>query len=107
VDDAENKRKIELLCNNLKFGATTIAAMRWQRWQAELCFKQVKQNLKIKYLLRGDKRERSQDAGLLRLARHRADAVCLHVQFSIVETPLASEHNGLRPHKAATVGFAL
>jgi hypothetical protein len=27
VDDVANNRKIELLCNNLKFGATTIAAM--------------------------------------------------------------------------------
>ena len=48
VDDVENDRKIELLCNNLKFGATTIAAMYKQRWQVELFFKQIKQNLKIK-----------------------------------------------------------
>ena len=48
VNDVENGRKIELLCNNLKFGATTIAAMYKQRWQVELFFKQIKQNLKIK-----------------------------------------------------------
>ncbi len=48
VNDIENSRKIELLCNNLKFGATTIAAMYKQRWQVELFFKQIKQNLKIK-----------------------------------------------------------
>lgn len=48
VNDVENNRKIELLCNNLKFGATTIAAMYKQRWQVELFFKQIKQNLKIK-----------------------------------------------------------
>lgn len=48
VNDIENCRKIELLCNNLKFGATTIAAMYKQRWQVELFFKQIKQNLKIK-----------------------------------------------------------
>lgn len=48
VDDVENDRKIELLCNNLEFGATTIAAMYKQRWQVELFFKQIKQNLKIK-----------------------------------------------------------
>jgi hypothetical protein len=48
VDDVANNRKIELLCNNLKFGATTIAAMYKNRWQVELFFKQIKQNLKIK-----------------------------------------------------------
>lgn len=48
VNDVENNRTIELLCNNLKFGATTIASMYKQRWQVELFFKQIKQNLKIK-----------------------------------------------------------
>lgn len=47
VNDVENSRKIELLCNNLKFGATTIADMYKKRWQVELFFKQIKQNLKI------------------------------------------------------------
>ena len=48
VWDDEKKMEVVLLCNNLKFGATTIANIYKQRWQVELFFKQIKQNLKIK-----------------------------------------------------------
>jgi len=48
VWDEEKKLELVLLSNNLKFGATTIASMYKQRWQVELFFKQIKQNLKIK-----------------------------------------------------------
>jgi hypothetical protein len=48
VWDEENLREIVLLCNNCGFDATTIAALYKQRWQIELFFKQLKQNLKIK-----------------------------------------------------------
>lgn len=48
VWDEKNQREIVLLSNNMKFGASTIAAMYKQRWQIELFFKQVKQNLRIK-----------------------------------------------------------
>ncbi|MCK9182859.1 MAG: IS4 family transposase [Fibrobacteraceae bacterium] len=48
VWDDEKKTELVLLCNNLKFGATTIAGIYRQRWQVELFFKQIKQNLKIK-----------------------------------------------------------
>ncbi len=34
--------------NNLAFGATTIAAIYKDRWQIEVFFKTIKQNLKIK-----------------------------------------------------------
>jgi IS4 transposase len=37
-----------LLTNHLTFGATTIAAIYKARWQGELFFKALKQNLKIK-----------------------------------------------------------
>jgi hypothetical protein len=37
-----------LLTNHLKFGATTIAAIYQDRWQIELFFKALKQNLKVK-----------------------------------------------------------
>jgi len=40
--------ELVLLCNNLRFGATTVANIYKQRWQVELFFKQIKQNLKIK-----------------------------------------------------------
>lgn len=40
--------ELVLLCNNLQFGATTVANVYKQRWQVELFFKQIKQNLKIK-----------------------------------------------------------
>ena len=48
VWDAENDREIVLLTNHLDFGATTIAAIYKERWQIELFFKALKQNLKIK-----------------------------------------------------------
>ena len=48
VRDEEKGVDLVLLSNNLSFGATTIAAIYKQRWQVELFFKQVKQNLRIK-----------------------------------------------------------
>jgi hypothetical protein len=48
VWDAENERAIVLLTNHRGFGATTIADIYQQRWQIELFFKALKQNLKIK-----------------------------------------------------------
>jgi hypothetical protein len=48
VWDDENEREIVLLTNHLKFGASTISAIYKDRWQIELFFKALKQNLKIK-----------------------------------------------------------
>lgn len=48
VRDEENDRDIVLLTNHLDFGATTIADIYRERWQIELFFKALKQNLKIK-----------------------------------------------------------
>ena len=48
VWDVENERHIVLITNHLDFGATTIAAIYKERWQIELFFKALKQNLKIK-----------------------------------------------------------
>jgi hypothetical protein len=48
VWDADNEREIVLLTNHLDFGATTIADIYKERWQIELFFKALKQNLKIK-----------------------------------------------------------
>lgn len=48
VWDDEQQREIILLTNHLKFGATTLAAIYRERWQIELFFKALKQNLKIK-----------------------------------------------------------
>jgi len=48
VWDAENERELVLLTNLLDFGATTIAAIYKERWQIELFFKALKQNLKVK-----------------------------------------------------------
>jgi len=48
VWDGENEREIVLLTNHLKFGANTISAIYKDRWQIELFFKALKQNLKIK-----------------------------------------------------------
>jgi hypothetical protein len=48
VYDIKNDREITLLTNHLDFGATTIAAIYKERWEIELFFKALKQNLKIK-----------------------------------------------------------
>ena len=48
VWDAEHAREIVLLSNHMDFGATTIADTYKQRWQIEIFFKTLKQNLKIK-----------------------------------------------------------
>jgi hypothetical protein len=48
VWDDENDREIVLLTNHLEFGATTISAIYKDRWQIELFFKALKQNLKVK-----------------------------------------------------------
>ena len=48
VWDAENEKTIVLVSNHLKFGATTIAAVYKDRWQIELFFKALKQNLRVK-----------------------------------------------------------
>src|SRR5881227_3458673 len=48
VWDAVNQREIVLLTNLLAFGSTTIAALYQDRWQVELFFKALKQNLKVK-----------------------------------------------------------
>jgi Domain of unknown function (DUF4372)/Transposase DDE domain len=44
----EKEEILVLLTNHLDFGSTTIAAIYKERWQIELFFKAIKQNLKIK-----------------------------------------------------------
>jgi hypothetical protein len=48
VWDALNEREIVLLTNLQEFGSTTIAAIYQDRWEIELFFKALKQNLKVK-----------------------------------------------------------
>ena len=48
VQDPETRKKIVLLTNNLQWAATTIGSIYKDRWQIELFFKAIKQNLKIK-----------------------------------------------------------
>jgi Transposase DDE domain len=48
VWDPVNQREIVLLTNLLEFGSTTIAAIYKDRWEIELFFKALKQNLKLK-----------------------------------------------------------
>jgi hypothetical protein len=44
----ETEEVLVFLMNNLKLGATTIGAIYKDRWQIEIFFKALKQNLKIK-----------------------------------------------------------
>jgi len=46
--DPETKREFRFLTNHLKLSANTIAKIYKSRWQIELFFKWIKQNLKIK-----------------------------------------------------------
>jgi putative transposase len=48
VRDPKTKKRITLLTNNLRWSAATIGAIYKDRWQIELFFKALKQNLKIK-----------------------------------------------------------
>ena len=49
--DEERKKTLTFLTNNFKLAATTIAQIYESRWQIELFFKWIKQNLKIKSFL--------------------------------------------------------
>jgi len=48
VWDADNEREIVLLTNLFDFGPTTVAEIYKERWQIELFFKALKQNLTVK-----------------------------------------------------------
>ncbi len=49
--DEKTKKHLTFLTNNMKLAASTIAAIYKSRWQIELFFKWIKQNLKIKSFL--------------------------------------------------------
>jgi IS4 transposase len=46
--DEEQKRELVFLTNQMGFAASTIAAIYKERWQIELFFKALKQNLHVK-----------------------------------------------------------
>jgi IS4 transposase len=48
IDDPDKDGTLTFLTNQLTLAATTIAALYKERWQVELFFKALKQNLKIK-----------------------------------------------------------
>jgi IS4 transposase len=48
VWNPDKNETLVFLTNNLRFGASTVAAIYKERWQVELLFKALKQNLKIK-----------------------------------------------------------
>ena len=48
VWDPQKEAEVVFLTNHLKFGATTIARIYKDRWQIEIFFKALKQNLKLK-----------------------------------------------------------
>ena len=46
--DEENQRELVFLTNHLELAANTVAAIYKERWQIELLFKALKQNLRVK-----------------------------------------------------------
>jgi len=48
VWDEKNRKRLVLLTNQMEFSAATIAAIYKERWQIEIFFKALKQNLKVK-----------------------------------------------------------
>ena len=48
VWDDEQKRELVFLTNHMNFAASTVAAIYKERWQIELFFKALKQNLRVK-----------------------------------------------------------
>ena len=65
----EKEERIVLLTNHLFFGPTTIAAAYKDRWQIEIFFKTITQNLKIKTFV-GTSPERSEDTDMDGADRH-------------------------------------
>ena len=49
--DKVNKRTFEFITNNNRIKASTVAAIYKQRWQIELLFKRLKQNMPLQYFL--------------------------------------------------------
>jgi Transposase DDE domain/Domain of unknown function (DUF4372) len=49
--DEQNKRTFEFITNNNRIKASTVAAIYKQRWQIELLFKRLKQNMPLQYFL--------------------------------------------------------
>ena len=85
VWDDEKQRSFIFLTNQLTFAATTIAAIYKDRWQVELFFKAMKQNLKIKTFL-GTSANAGQDADLDGADRHAGLAVPaadVHLRWSL------------------------
>lgn len=48
IRDPDSKERLTFITNNMKLAASTIAAIYKDRWQIELFFKALKQNLRIK-----------------------------------------------------------
>ena len=69
--DPETEKRFVFPSNNFLFPALTIARIYKCRWQVELFFKWIKQNLRIKHILRYIA-ERGEDSGLDRHQRLRA-----------------------------------
>ena len=84
VWDTMHQREIVLLTNHLTFGATTIASIYKDRWQIEIFFKALKQNLKVKTFV-GTIRERPLYPDLDSTHCHASDKVsAIHVQDRLV-----------------------
>src|ERR1039457_5236485 len=110
VWDEVNEREIVLLSNLLHFGPTTIAAIYKDRWEIELFFKALKQNLKVKSFV-GTSLERATDSDLDGVDRHAAVEMAappLEGEMVLLESGLHAAFESVHlPGSAAVAGESL
>jgi hypothetical protein len=82
--DSENNRRLVFLTNNFRLPAITIASLFKQRWQIELFFKWIKQNLKIKSFYGNSANAVKTQVCI---------AVSVYVLLSIIKKKLKIEHS--------------
>ena len=63
--DEKNEQTIELITNNLKWSCNTISELYKSRWDIEIFFRDIKQNLHIKSFI-----GTSQNAVMIQIWRH-------------------------------------
>ncbi len=106
--DTESGKTYEFLVNNFNIAAAYVSAIYKRRWQIELFFKWIKQNLKKK--LSGDVRQCGHDAdmggadALPARGVHQVFKWCQTDSYSNQEQAAGDADERLRPHGVAETG---